>query len=242
VPVEQPPGRQAAIALLESGVLHVEGRLAEASNLTFLCTIGDGALSAGCVYKPVRGERPLDDFPPRTLANRERAAYLLSEAMGWRIVPPTVLRDGPLGPGMAQLWVDADPAADVLAMVLRPDERLRRICVFDVLANNADRKGTHLLPLPEGHVQGVDHGVCFAQAPKLRTVLWGWRGEALEQEELDVVRTVRDAVEGWLGAELRDLLSLAEIGAIGRRAEGLLRAGRFPLPDPDRPALPWPPF
>lgn len=247
MPGEQPTGREGSLAegslaLLERGELNVEGRLAEASNATFLCTATDASLSARCVYKPVRGERPLDDFPPRTLANRERAAYLLSEALGWRIVPPTVLRDGPFGPGMAQLWVEIDPQADVLAMVLLPDPRLRRICVFDVLANNADRKGGHLLSLPNGHVHGVDHGVCFAEESKLRTVLWGWRGEPLERDELDAVRTVCDAVEGRLGAELRDLLTPAEIAALGRRAEALLRAGRFPLPDPDRPALPWPPF
>jgi hypothetical protein len=225
-----------------AGKLQIERLLAEASNASFLCTVSDSSLSARCVYKPIRGERPLDDFPPRTLANRERAAYLLSEAMGWHIVPPTVLRDGPYGRGMAQLWVEMDPAADVLAMVLEPDRRLRRICVFDVLANNADRKGAHLLPMPGGHVHGVDHGVCFAESPKLRTVLWGWRGEPLEGDELDAVRSVCDAVEGDFGADLRELLAPAEVRAIGRRAETLLRAGRFPLPDPGRPALPWPPF
>jgi hypothetical protein len=242
VPAEDPARRVASIALLETGELQVEGRLVEASNATFLCTISDGSLSGRCVYKPVRGERPLDDFPPRTLANRERAAYLLSESLGWDIVPPTVLRDGPFGPGMVQLWIEIDPAADVLAMVLAPDPRLRRICVYDVLANNADRKGGHLLPLPTGHVHGVDHGVCFAESPKLRTVLWGWRGEPLEPDEIGSVRAVCESVEGQLGAELTNLLAPAEIAAMGRRAEALLSAGRFPLPDPDRPALPWPPF
>lgn len=235
-------GPEASIALLERGELEVEGRLTEASNATFLCVVSDGAARARCVYKPIRGERPLDDFPPRTLANRERAAYLLSEAIGWRIVPPTVLRDGPFGGGMVQLWVDLDPSADVLEMVLTPDARLRRVCVFDVLANNADRKGGHILPLATGHVHGVDHGVCFAESPKLRTVLWGWRGEPLERDELDAVRAVRDGVEGELGVELRGLLATAEISALAVRADALLRAGRFPLPDPDRPALPWPPF
>ena len=115
------------------------------------------------------------------------AAYLLSEVSGWRIVPPTVMRDGPFGPGVVQLWIDVDSEVDVLAMVVADDPRLRRICVFDVLANNADRKGGHLLPVADGHVFGVDHGICFAVEPKLRTVLWGWRGKALDDEELAVV-------------------------------------------------------
>ena len=208
-----------------------------------MCRI-EGQASLQCVYKPIRGERPLDDFPGGTLANREVAAYVLSEETGWDIVPPTVMRDGPFGPGMVQLWIDIDESVDLVEMVVGRDERLRRVAIFDALANNADRKGTHLLPMPSGHVFGVDHGICFAAEPKLRTVLWGWRGEALTDEELAVVRKVCDALDpgGELRAGLSQLLAPNEVSAAARRAEDLLRTGRFPQPDPSRPALPWPPF
>jgi hypothetical protein len=194
------------------------------------------------VYKPTRGERPLDDFPIGTLAQREVAAYLLSEATGWQVVPPTVLRDGPHGPGMVQLWIDTDPEADVLEMIVNDDPRLRAVCVFDVLANNADRKGGHLLPAEDGHIYGVDHGICFSAEPKLRTVLWAWRGHRLAEGERKVVRRVCDALEGELGRELAELLSVAEVRATALRAQTLLAKGRFPQPDPTRPAIPWPPF
>ena len=195
-----------------------------------------------CVYKPTRGERPLDDFPMGTLARRELAAYLLSEATGWHIVPPTVLRDGPFGAGMVQAWMDADPDADVFSLVAGADLRLRPMCVFDVVANNADRKGGHLLALPSGELMGVDHGICFAVEPKLRTVLWAWRGQALNEDELEVVGRVCSSLEGGLGAALGELLTRAEVRATSQRAAALLENGRFPQPDPYRPAVPWPPF
>lgn len=196
------------------------------------------------VYKPIRGERPLDDFPRATLSNREVAAFVLSDATGWEVVPPTVGRDGPFGPGMVQLWIEVDPEADVLEMIVAGDPRLRRVAIFDVLANNADRKGGHLLPTPEGHVYGVDHGICFAVDPKLRTVLWGWRGTDLDDQELEVVRAVRASLDdgGPLATDLGELLHPDEVRATRLRAEALLAAGRFPEPDPSRPALPWPPF
>jgi len=236
----------AALALLAEAELEIEGRLLDASNATFLCRLADPAgkpnATIRCVYKPVRGERPLDDFPHGTLANRERAAYLLSEATGWGIVPPTVLREGPLGRGMVQLWVEADPQVDVVALVLAPDPRLRPVAVFDVLANNADRKGSHLLPLPDGHIHAVDHGVCFSAQPKLRTVLWAWRGQPLEPAEREVVAAAAEALAGPLGGELEEILTPEEVRATARRAERLLAEDRLPLPDPTRPALPWPPF
>jgi hypothetical protein len=236
------PDRTAALELLARGSLELAGRLTDASNATFLCRVRLDGLEARCVYKPRRGERPLDDFPDGTLAQRERAAFLLSEAFGWYLVPPTVLRDGPLGPGMVQLWMEADPAADVVEMILAPDPRLRRVAVFDVVANNADRKGGHLLPTPEGHIYAVDHGVCFSPVPKLRTVLWGWRGEPLDDDEVAGVERVVAALAGQLAVRLGELLSPAEVGATERRARGLLHTRCFPRPDPGRPALPWPPF
>jgi hypothetical protein len=199
---------------------------------------------AQAIYKPIRGERPLDDFPSHTLAKRERAAYLVSEATGWRIVPPTVLREGPFGRGMVQAWVEADDTIDVMELLVAPDPRLRRVALFDVLVNNADRKGGHLLPLAGGHIHAIDHGVCFAVEPKLRTVLWAWRGQPLDDDELAVTRRLAGALASGAALEraLAELLSPAEVGATRRRAAALLRDRRFPQPDPARPALPWPPF
>ena len=194
------------------------------------------------MYKPVAGERPLYDFPDGTLARREVAAYLLSEATGWSIVPPTVLRDGPFGEGAVQAWLDVDPEVDVVELITSADARLRPMCVFDLMANNADRKGGHILPLLDGTLRGVDHGICFAVEPKLRTVLWGWRGEELSDDELAVVRRVALDLEGALGAALGELLTRAEVRATHQRVAALLKSGRFPEPDPARPAVPWPPF
>jgi hypothetical protein len=194
------------------------------------------------VYKPIAGERPLDDFPRGTLAYREVAAFAVSEELGWRIVPPTILRDGPHGPGMLQLWIDVDEDVDVLELILTRDPRLRRMALFDALINNADRKGGHVLPADGEHLYGCDHGVCFAAEPKLRTVLWGWRGEALTAEEVACLRHACSALGGPLGERLAGLLSEREIRALERRAERLISDGRMPFPDPYRPAIPWPPF
>jgi hypothetical protein len=232
---------------LARGEIELVGRLLDATNATFLVEIASGeATTEGAprraIYKPIRGERPLADFPIGTLANRERAAYLLSEAIGWRIVPPTVLRDGPLGRGMVQAWVDEDVEVDVIGLLKAQDERLRRIAVFDLLANNADRKGGHLIPVPGGHIHGVDHGICFAAQPKLRTILWGWRGLPFNEDELGGVDQACRALGGGLGDELRELLSRAEVEATIRRSRALLERPVFPHPDPTRPAVPWPPF
>ena len=223
------------------------GRLTDASNATFLCDMADAESGGGgepirVVYKPVRGERPLDDFPIGTLASREAAAFVLSEATGWNVVPPTFLRDGPFGLGAVQQWIDVDEEADVFEMIVTSDERLRHMAIFDVLANNADRKGGHVLPALDGHIYGCDHGICFAVEPKLRTVLWAWRGTKLLPDELAVVKKVCDGLDGYLGRELGTLISAAEVRATSRRTEALLTSERFPQPDPGRPALPWPPF
>jgi hypothetical protein len=198
------------------------------------------------VWKPTIGERPLFDFPIGTLTRREVAAYLVSEALGWRIVPPTVLRDGPHGEGSLQLWIDIDPDADVIDIVNGADPRLRRIAVLDAVLNNTDRKAGHLLPVPGGHLHAVDHGVTFSIEPKLRTVLWHWAGEAFEAEELEALRGVRDALgstehTGPLGAALAELLFVDEIDETRRRVADLLATGVFPGPRDDWPAIPWPP-
>jgi len=230
------------LALLRDGEITVEGRLADASNATLYCTIADAQMQAICVYKPIQGERPLWDFPDGTLAYREVAAYLVSVATGWDVVPPTVLRDGPFGLGMVQLWIDVDEAIELATLVHSNDPALRRMAVFDAVVNNADRKGGHLLPVPEGHVFGVDHGVCFSVEPKLRTVLWGWRGTALDREEISVLGVLRDALTGTLGEALVALLDPAEVVATVHRVDDLLHHGVFPEPNPDWPAVPWPPY
>ncbi len=211
-------------------------------SVTRRCPDPEPDLTATCVYKPVLGERPLDDFPDGTLAYREVAAHVVSEAIGWRIVPPTVLRDGPFGEGMVQLWIEPDPAIDPLDLLRASDPALRRMALFDAIVNNADRKVGHLLPVPGGHVYGVDHGICFSDEPKLRTVLWNWRGDRFSTDEMQALGGLRDEMDGALAGGLATLLAPSEVLAISDRLDQLLGSGRFPRPDPERPAIPWPPF
>jgi uncharacterized repeat protein (TIGR03843 family) len=240
--------RAASLDVLAGGEIEIEGRILGSTNHAMFCRVTracpppEAPVVVDAIYKPIAGERPLDDFPDETLSRREVAAFLVSEAIGWSIVPPTVLRDGPFGEGALQLWIDIDETVDVVAMVVGDDPRLRRIAVFDAAVNNTDRKGGHLLPVTGGHVYGVDHGVCFSTVPKLRTVLWGWRGHSLAPDELDGLARMRDALRGDLARDLAGLLSRGEIAATRRRVDGLLETRRFPLPRPDWPAIPWPPF
>jgi uncharacterized repeat protein (TIGR03843 family) len=230
------------LRLLREGELSVEGRLVDASNATLYCTATLDDVTAAVVYKPVRGERPLWDFPDGTLAGREAGAYLVSQATGWEVVPPTVLREGPYGPGMCQLWVDVDDSVDLGALARSDHPDLQRMAVFDAVVNNADRKGGHLLPRPDGRVQGVDHGICFSAEDKLRTLLWQWRGLPLPDEAVEVLSHLRALLEGELGAALHALLTATEVAATTARVDRLLADRRFPEPSPDWPAIPWPPF
>ena len=238
-----PDGERAALELLERGALEVEGRLVGASNATLYCTIKGGGAEANCVYKPVAGERPLWDFPTGTLAGREVAAYAVSRAAGWNIVPPTVMRDGPFGQGMCQLWIDLDPEVDLVALSRRSDHSgLREMAVFDAVVNNADRKIGHLLPVADGHLYGCDHGVCFAEDYKLRTVLWQWRGKQLPRRAVEVLRRLADDLAtGWLAGELPKYLSKSEVSATKVRVGKLLKHRVHPFPPEDWPAIPWPP-
>ncbi len=233
-----------ALRVLETGELEIQGRLVVSSNNALFGSISlsQDQITLPCVYKPLRGERPLWDFPDGTLARREVAAFVLSEAGGWSVVPPTVFRDGPFGPGMVQLWLEPDASVDRVALVVEGDERLRGMALFDAVANNADRKVGHLLPMPDGYIYGVDHGICFHVEPKLRTVIWNWRGEALLDPEIELLSRLRDALAGPLGDRLGTLLDADEVAATARRVEQLLASRRFPEPDPDRPAIPWPPY
>lgn len=230
------------LELLTTGRLTVEGRLVDASNATLYCRVERGARCVHAVYKPIAGERPLWDFPDGTLAYREVAAYAVSAATGWRIVPPTVLRDGPFGPGMCQLWIEVDPTVDLVALARSDSAQLRRMAIFDAVVNNADRKGGHLLPTPDGHVYGVDHGVCFSVEDKLRTLLWRWRGRPLPTAAVAVLEQLRSGLRAGLGATLRELLTPPEVAATRTRVNRLLRTGRHPQPSEDWPAIPWPPF
>lgn len=281
---EEPGGLDegAILDLLSRGELEVVGRLVDASNATLLARVELDGVQGRCVYKPVAGERPLWDFPSRTLAYREVAAYRLSAATGWGVVPPTVLRDGPFGPGSAQWWVDsgrvdedgdpvvAEPGAglvDVVAPRRVPegwltvleaegydgspvvlahadDPALRRMSLFDAVANNADRKGGHVLRDPSGKVFGVDHGLTFNLDEKLRTVLWGWAGERLEPDAVEVLTALESRLADGepLFTDLVDLLSREEVERTRGRAVRLLAKNRHPRPGPGRPAIPWPAF
>lgn len=253
---------------LADGELEVLGRIMPASNQTFLVQVGPPELELRAVYKPVAGERPLWDFEDGTLAARERAAYLISEALGWRLVPRTLLREGPSGLGMVQEWCEPDPgqrpvdivpAGEVptgyrhvtdafdqrdrpVALVHEDAPVLRRMALFDVVVNNTDRKGGHVLAMPDGHRYGVDHGVCFHVEDKLRTVLWGWAGEPLAEDEGIALSLLLEALAGETGSALEPLLTPEEIDAARVRAERLLDRGRFPLPSAEWPSLPWPAF
>jgi hypothetical protein len=250
---DQADGEQAALDLLASGKLEIEGRLVDASNATLYCTIKTAgrrpraaktpATEVACVYKPIAGERPLWDFPSGTLAGREVAAYAVSRAAGWDVVPPTVMRDGPFGPGMCQLWIDYDTDVDLIALSRRADHAgLRDMAVFDAVVNNADRKIGHLLPVADGHLYGCDHGVCFAEDYKLRTVLWQWRGKTLPRRSLEALRRLNTEFnEGSLVGELSSLITESEINATKIRIETLLKHRVHPYPPADWPAVPWPP-
>ncbi|MFC9626357.1 SCO1664 family protein [Streptomyces sp. NPDC056930] len=266
------------VTLLAEGRLTVRGRIRGASNAVLYCTVVHESDEVTCVYKPVAGEQPLWDFPDGTLARREVAAYEISEATGWGLIPPTVLRDGPYGEGMCQLWIEAEPDSDessadgqpaLLALVEdeepgegwkavalaevgegktallvhADDPRLRRLAVLDAVINNGDRKGGHLLPAPDGRLYGIDHGVTFNTDDKLRTLLWGWAGEPLTAEAVEVVdRLGAELAPGSsLVTRLAELITEVEIEALRGRVEGLRASGKHPEPSGEWPSIPWPP-
>lgn len=264
--------------MLLRGELSILGRIRSASNATFLCEASLGVAVVHCVYKPVTGEQPLWDFPDGTLAGRELAAYLVSASLGWDVVPHTIIRQGPAGPGMLQLWVEQpgdsedpngseppgpglvdlcpvdrvppgylsvlrayDYAGDAVVLVHADDVRLRRMAVFDVIVNNADRKGGHILTGIDGRVYGVDHGISLHVQNKLRTVLWGWAGNPIDDETLESVETLDGRLSGSLGTQLRDHITAAELAALRRRIRALLDEPVMPSPN-GRSPLPWPAF
>ena len=254
-------------SVLRHGSITLEGRLVEASNATFYGSACLDGTTVECVYKPIRGERPLWDFPYGTLADREIAAYLVSELAGWHVVPPTVMGEGPLGTGMVQAWItdDAEEFVDVLPsgevppgwlhvldavdlheqpviLVHRDDPRLRSMAVFDTVANNADRKGGHVLST-EGRLLGCDHGLTFHVERKLRTVLWGWAGQVMADEDIAALERLTTTLhDPDTLTRLGEHLSEDEIDRLGVRVERLLRSRRHPRPPRDGRAIPWPAF
>jgi hypothetical protein len=237
--VELDAGR--ASDALRKGDLELLGRMAWSSNATFLVTATLDDVQVPAVYKPQRGERPLWDFPEGTLCNREVAAYELSEALGWSIVPETVLRDGPYGIGMVQRFVDHDPDDHYFTLLEAHMDDFKRFAAFDVLANNADRKGGHcLLAKADGHIWGIDHGLTFNIADKLRTVIWDFAGERVPDGIVTTLECVIAELDGPLGHRFAELLAPREVEAIGDRARSLLRAGKFPVPDEGYHSVPWP--
>lgn len=265
-------GEELLAHALYEAELTVEGHLSGASNATLRCVIDDDEFGElMCVYKPRRGERPLWDFPTGSLGHREVAARIIDQRLGWELVPATVWRDeGPYGPGMCQVWIDDDgerPAVDVI----HPDEyspswkivleattydgsdvllvhedtpQLQRLAVFDLVTNNADRKGGHVLRRHNGDLVGIDHGLTFHVEPKVRTVLWGWAGEQIPDDIMtEVVRLGQElaVAEGDL-ATVQAWLTRAEWSALIARVEELIDSPFFPKPRGDEPALPWPPM
>jgi uncharacterized repeat protein (TIGR03843 family) len=229
-----------AIALLERGSLEVLGLLPRASNFTFLARVRDDQDQMLAVYKPRSGEAPLWDFEEGTLAAREVAAYVVADGLGWPWVPPTVLREGPQGPGSVQRFVAFDPSQHFLTMQRDHADEFRRIALFDVVANNADRKSGHCLLAEDGRIFVVDHGVTFHVEPKLRTVIWDFVDEPIPEPLLEDLRGLEpNLTAGPFRERLQTLLTPAEIDATARRVDELLRSGRFPEPGPGRP-YPWP--
>ncbi|MGB9799314.1 MAG: SCO1664 family protein [Thermanaerothrix sp.] len=233
------------IQALEHGEITLRGEMLFGSNDTFLVQVHYRDEDIPAVYKPTRGEQPLWDFPPGTLALREVAAYVVSQALGWELVPPTIYRrKGPLGKGSLQFFIAHDPEYHYFTFTPEDRQRLRPVALFDILVNNADRKGGHILFDHDHHLWLIDHGICFHVEDKLRTVVWDFAGEPIPPPYADDIERFVSALERrsapWV-ATLEALLSTAEIQALLRRAQRLLRGGCFPRPPTGRRYYPWPP-
>ena len=228
--------------VLADGELIVTGRLIDASNATLLaqCTLDNEIVK--CIYKPIAGERPLWDFQDGNLAQREFAAYLISEYLEMHIVPLTILRDGPFGIGMVQEWIDIDQDIDLAEFFSQDDPQLRKMALFDAVINNTDRKIGHLLPHPDGRLFGCDHGVTFHHEYKLRTVLWQWAGSDLTEDEIGSLQALQEILETDESGTLQSLITQTELLSLKSRIDALIKDRSFPLPSTDWPAIPWPAF
>ncbi len=228
---------------LTRGEMEIKGQFMLGSNYTFLVSLRFDGQEIPAVYKPQQGEQPLWDFPSASLAGREVAAYLVSEALGFAFVPLTILREGPLGPGALQQYIDYNPNYHYFTFKQADLERLRPVALFDLLINNADRKGSHMLiEKRTRRLYLIDHGLCFHAEDKLRTVLWDFAGEPFPPELTNALKTFRNAMSGELSVRLAQYLLPAEIAALDARAGSLLSACKFPDPPRDRRAIPYPPI
>jgi uncharacterized repeat protein (TIGR03843 family) len=262
------PRDPAVPELLRHGRIDITGRLVDASNATLFGTVSADGVEAQCVYKPVRGERPLWDFPDGTLAGREVGAFLVSQAAGFDVVPHTILRDGPFGLGMMQVWVDTQDERELVdvcspkkvptgwigvlrargdrgepAVLAHADTpALRRMAAFDVVVNNADRKGGHVLAGTDGNLYGVDHGLTLHVEDKLRTVLWGWVGQPLPADVVEALEKLRMELDGTFIDVLKEHITRRETRTLVARVDALLADPRFPEPSGYGPAIPWPAF
>jgi len=222
--------------IFESGELEIIGRLVDASNASLLCKLPN---ELKVIYKPVAGERPLWDFPDGNLASREVAAFYISEVGEFNVVPKTVLREGPFGIGAIQQWIDTSEAADVIAMAQSDDPQIRNLALFDIVINNADRKFGHILITPDEQIFGCDHGVSLHEENKLRTVIWQFAEQKLTLEEIAKLKDLLSKIDL---NHLAQFLSAEEIEAFLQRVRNLIEDGRFSSPNPNWPAVPWPPY
>ncbi len=233
------------LELLAHGELELTGLMPDSSNYTFLTEVKDKATSALAIYKPRRGERPLWDFQRGTLCRREAAAFAVSTVLGWNIVPPTVLRDAePHGLGSLQLYIENDPEVHYFALRGGYDEEFKRIAAFDILVNNADRKGGHILLGSDGRIWGIDHGITFHAEPKLRTVIWEYAGQSIPEPLVGDLKGLKERMadgDDSLPGMLSELLDKQEIVAFRRRLDRLIQRPQFPTPGGGR-SMPWPPI
>jgi uncharacterized repeat protein (TIGR03843 family) len=243
-PASQTVSVETLLMLLQEGQLEIQGLLPNGSNYTFLAFATRGERRALAVYKPTRGEQPLWDFPEDTLAYREVAAYLTSEALGWDFVPPTVYRtEGPHGPGSLQYFIQAQPDCHYFTFTNEDKAELPRVALFDLLVNNADRKGGHIIKDQAGKLWLIDHGICFNSQPKLRTVVWDFGGQRIPADLLRELSAFRKRLDddNELVEAFNSLLSPSEVAALVRRADRLLSSKTFPEPGSGR-NYPWPPL
>jgi len=230
-----------SLSHLNAGELEITGRLVDASNATLFGLMHYEGSTLEVIYKPVAGERPLWDFPDGTLADREFAAFLLSDHVGFDLVSPTVLREGPAGFGMVQRWIDVDESIDLGTYFSQDIKELRHLALFDAVINNTDRKIGHLLPDQNGHLFACDHGVTFHTEDKLRTVLWQWAGDSLTDEEIEILEKTAIFLDEN-GSLLSAHLTEEELQATKSRIANLHSGGVMPLPSEDWPAIPWPAY
>ncbi len=236
--------KEDTLRILRDGEMSVRGKFLWGSNFTFLVGLSNDQDQLLGVYKPTRGERPLWDFPTESLAGREVAAYLVSEALSWNLVPPTAFREeGPHGAGSVQLYIEHDPEYHYFNFETRDRDRLRPVAIFDLLINNADRKGSHVLIGPDKKIFLIDHGICFHAEHKLRTVIWDFAGEVIDSESCSSLQQLIQDLqpEGALHRQLSVYLTPREISALARRAQEIVASGHFPNPRPDFRPYPWPP-